>query len=195
MLSKSLLQLKSAIWNSYLKPSRKDRGKIAGSQQGNWVKSSNVESRQKRRRKKLFQLNHIFTAFSWKCICYNPWKFQSLDVWCSALNLSNLIGGKICSEKLLAETYFRGGGDTLQPTNSIPGVKIKMRRSSKYGGGNLDERYFQSFIRRKLCLFYINGATHHLQCSQISGKMFPIFIFMCTSSRKSTLVATQPPLL
>ena len=70
-----------------------------------------------------------------------------------------------------------------------------MRRSSKYGGGNLDERYFQSFIRRKLCLFYINGATHHLQCSQISGKMFPIFIFMCTSSRKSTLVATQPPLL
>ena len=59
MLSKSLLQLKSAIWNSYLKPSRKDRGKIAGSQQGNWVKSSNVESRQKRRIK-----NFFFVKFS-----------------------------------------------------------------------------------------------------------------------------------
>ena len=73
--------------------------------------------------------------------------------------------------------------------------KNKNEEELKIWRGNLDERYFQSFIRRKLCLFYINGATHHLQCSQISGKMFPIFIFMCTSSRKSTLVATQPPLL
>ena len=147
-----------AIWNSYLKPSRKDSRKIEPPS----TLASNSPIEWSCQMWNLGRENPLFFSKFWTqsllhllkngCICYILWKFPSLDVWCSALNLSNLIGGKICSEKLLAETYFRGGGDTLQPTNSIPGVKTKMRRSSKYGGGESGWEVFSIIYQEKTLL-------------------------------------------
>ena len=111
-----------AIWNSYLKPSRKDSRKIEPPS----TLASNSPIEWSCQMWNLGRENPLFFSKFWTqlllhslkngCICYILWKFPSLDVWCSALNLSNLIGGKICSGKVSpAETYFRGG-DTLHQT-------------------------------------------------------------------------------